>query len=109
MSDYLCFMFVVLPPNQLALSLGEDTQHFRYDLQAWIQEELTELIQAFTIQLETESEGPLIAAIQEIADRLRQINLQEFPAVLEHNVRLDPDAIGPRGFTFSTINICDPA
>ena len=71
MSDYLCFMFVVLPPNQLALSLGEDTQHFRYDLQAWIQEELTELIQAFTIQLETESEVPLIAAIQETADRLR--------------------------------------
>ena len=69
--------------DQLASSLGVDARHFRHDLQAWIQEELTELIQAFGIRLETEPNGPLKDAVQQTVDRLRQINLRELPAAVQ--------------------------
>ena len=71
--------------DQLTLSLGSNARNFRYDLQEWIHEEVTELIQTFSVRLGTEPDGPLKIAIQETADRLHQINSREFTAAVERS------------------------
>ncbi len=65
--------------NRLTADLCSDARHIRFDLVAWIQEELNDLINANDLREAAEVDGPLKEAIKDNGRRLHQINLNELP------------------------------